>query len=57
MTLPDAIVNAWNLKDGNYQMTDMLYGLYTTDLVIENGVGRLAISLAPNASFILKLND
>ncbi|BDC98708.1 alpha-amylase family glycosyl hydrolase [Persicobacter psychrovividus] len=56
MSLPPEIVKAWNLKDGDkVTMMDQLYQKVSADLVIENGIGKFSVSLAPLQSYIFKL--
>ena len=53
--IPAAVVKQMNLKDGSYQLKDQLYGKNTTPLKIVNGVGKFALKIAPNESFIYKI--
>lgn len=57
LKVPEEVIKTWKLSDGNYPATDMLYGEYSTDLKIVNGIGILELKLEPLASFILKIND
>ncbi len=55
LKLPEDLINLWKLKDGNYQVTDQLYGEITTELIVEKGVGVLKLKLDPLVSMILKV--
>lgn len=55
LAIPQHIIAAWKLKDGNYNLKEQLYGKSPT-LKVENGVGQVTISLQPSESFILKIN-
>lgn len=55
LKIPKTVINAWNLKDGNYQFMDQLYGKIPSELMVENGIGIIKIKLAPLESLILKL--
>lgn len=55
LEIPANILKKWELKDGNYPLIDQLYNQSKTILVVKNGVGNLAITIAPLESFIYKL--
>jgi len=55
LKLPEDVISSWNLKDGEYQVTDQLYLKLTSDLKVENGIGNTNIKLAPLESLILKI--
>jgi len=55
LKIPADIIQKWNLKDGNYTITDQLYNKSSLQLRVENGEGKLQISIAPSESFIYKL--
>ncbi|MBA4277159.1 alpha-amylase family glycosyl hydrolase [Flavobacterium sp.] len=55
LRIPADIIQKWNLKDGNYTITDQLYHKKTTQLRIENGEGKAQISIGPSESFIFQL--
>lgn len=54
ITIPADVMAQWDIKDGDYQLTDQLYSVKTADLKVENGTGTLAVELDPNESLILK---
>ncbi|MFT4924642.1 MAG: glycosidase [Phenylobacterium sp.] len=54
LTVPSSVIKQWQLSDGQYPLDDQLYGHKST-LVVNNGVGSLAVSVAPLASFIYQL--
>ena len=54
MSVPESIIQSWNLKDGDYTLTDQLYGEFSTKLVFGDGIGKLTLEIAPNVSFILQ---
>ncbi len=55
LKIPKTIIKAWNLKDGNYQFIDQLYGKTPSKLIVKNGIGVIKIKLSPLESLILKL--
>ena len=57
LKLPEKIINTWNLIDGNYKVTEQLYGEIATELNIINGIGTLKLKLDPLASLILKVTN
>ena len=54
LKIPEEIIKKWNLKDGSHTVEDALYGS-KEELRIENGIGKIAVSLEPLQSFIFKL--
>ena len=55
LKIPSDIIQKWNLKDGNYSMTDQLYKKSSIQLQILNGEGKAQITIAPSESFIYQL--
>ncbi|HEX9152774.1 MAG TPA: alpha-amylase family protein [Flavobacterium sp.] len=55
LKIPSDIIQKWNLKDGNYTLTDQLYRKNDIQLRVLNGEGRIAITIAPSESFIYEL--
>ena len=55
LRIPADIIQKWNLKDGTYTITDQLYHQKTTQLRVENGEGKVQISIGPSESFIFQL--
>ncbi|WP_338407675.1 hypothetical protein [uncultured Flavobacterium sp.] len=54
-TIPDDSIQKWNLKEGTYVITDQLYHKNSVQLRVENGEGKVQISIAPLESFIYGL--
>ncbi len=57
LQLPKSVITKWNLKEGNYQFKDQLYGKITTKLKIEKDLSAMRIKIAPLESLILKLQN
>ena len=55
LKIPADIIQKWNLKDGTYTITDQLHHKYSVQLRVENGEGKVQISIAPSESFIFQL--
>jgi glycosidase len=55
LKIPADIIQKWNLKDGTYTITDQLYQKSSVQLRVENGEGKVQISIAPSESFIYGL--
>lgn len=55
LRVPTDIIQKWNLKDGEYTLTDQLYGTSKVMLLVENGEGRAQISIEPSESFVYEL--
>lgn len=55
LKIPSDIIQKWNLKDGTYTITDQLYHKSSVQLRVENGEGKVQISIAPSESFIYQL--
>jgi hypothetical protein len=53
--IPADVVKKMNLKDGKYKLKDQLYGKSTTELTVENGIGKFVVKISPNESFIYKI--
>lgn len=53
--IPADVVKKMNLKDGKYTLKDQLYGKSSTELLIENGVGKFKLKVGVNESFIYKI--
>jgi glycosidase len=54
LTIPNDVINKWNLKDGVYRLKDQLYGSENTLSVI-NGEGKIEIAIEPSESFVFEL--
>ena len=55
LKIPSDVLAKWNLKDGNYKVSDQLYKKEISTLKVENGVGTMKVKIAPSESFIFKL--
>jgi glycosidase len=55
LKIPSDIIQKWNLKDGNYTVTDQLYHKSAVKLQVLNGEGKAKITIAPSESFIYEL--
>lgn len=56
LQLPEELIKAWGLGNGEYTMSDQLYGKDTFKLIVKDGSGRVKVSVKPLESFILKLS-
>jgi hypothetical protein len=54
LVVPRELIKIWNLADGNYPLVDMLYGLESS-LVVNDGVGEVAVLAAPLESFVFAI--
>lgn len=55
LKIPSDIILKWNLKDGEYQLTDQLYKKNSVQLKVNNGAGVAKIIIKPSESFIFEL--
>nr|WP_315161686.1 alpha-amylase family protein [uncultured Flavobacterium sp.] len=55
LKIPSDIIQKWNLKDGNYTVTDQLYNKSSVQLKVLSGEGKVQITIAPSESFIYQL--
>lgn len=55
LRIPADIVQKWGLKDGTYTITDQLYHESSIPLRVENGEGKVQITIGPSESFIYGL--
>ena len=55
LRIPADIVQKWGLKDGIYIITDQLYHESSVSLRVENGEGKVQITIGPSESFIYGL--
>ena len=55
LKIPADIIKKWNLKDGDYTLTDQLYQKNSVQLQVKNGEGKAQIIIAPSESFIYQL--
>lgn len=55
LRIPADIIQKWNLSDGEFDLVDQLYGKNKAKLKVENGEGRVQITIAPSESFIYEI--
>ncbi|MFH6935400.1 alpha-amylase family glycosyl hydrolase [Flavobacterium sp. FlaQc-30] len=55
LKIPADVIAKWNLKEGEYKLTDQLYQQNSVLLKVENGVGKARIKILPSESFIFEL--
>ena len=55
LKIPADVIAKWNLKEGEYKLTDQLYQQNFVLLKVENGVGKAKIKILPSESFIFEL--
>ncbi|MFV8269861.1 alpha-amylase family protein [Flavobacterium sp. GT2N3] len=55
LKIPSDIIQKWNLKDGDYTVTDQLNKKNSVRLQVLNGEGKAQITIAPSESFIYQL--
>ena len=56
---PTDIINKWQLKDGNYKLTDFLSQgepARTANLEVVAGVGLVKLTISELESFVFKIN-
>ena len=53
--LPSSLIDSWQLTDGEYLLTEQLYGAEEVTLTVKDGSGELYLSFPPLASMILQL--
>ena len=57
LALPNNIIDAWDLSEGEYQLQDQLYNEYTSVLKVSENEARVRVDVKPLQSFILKVNS
>jgi glycosidase len=55
LKIPSDVISKWNLKDGEYQLTDQLYEKNSVQLIVNKGEGIAKVKIAPSESFIFEL--
>ncbi|GGG36311.1 O-glycosyl hydrolase family 13 [Croceivirga lutea] len=55
--LSPEVVQKWDLNKSNYTLTDKLNGKHKSELKIANGVGHIALNIAPLESFIFSIEQ
>lgn len=56
LKIPTDVILKWDLKDGEYVLTDQLYSNKKNVLVVKNGEGTVIVEIAPSESFIYQVN-
>lgn len=56
LKIPSDVILKWDLKDGEYILTDQLYSNKKNVLVVKNGEGTVIVEIAPSESFIYQVN-
>lgn len=57
LALPNNIIDAWGLSEGEYQLQDQLYKEYTSILKVSENEAKVRVDVKPLQSFILKVNS
>ncbi len=57
LSLPQDIIQKWELNDGEYQVEDQLFKTYKSTLKVNNNRATVRVNLKPLESFILKINQ
>ena len=55
LKIPADVIAKWKIKDGDYNIIDQLYKNKSAVLKVQNGIGTMAIKIAPSDSYIFKL--
>jgi len=55
LKIPSDVILKWNLKEGEYILTDQLYSNNKNILLVKNGEGTVIIKIAPSESFIYEV--
>jgi glycosidase len=55
LRIPAELIQAWGLSDGQYTLTEQLYGEVQVTLTVDNGEGRVPVALPALASYIFQL--
>ncbi len=56
LKIPEDVISEWGLQEGEYRITEQLYGDYSPGLVVEQGRGKIGLFLSPLSSYIFKIN-
>ena len=56
LSIPQNIIEKWDLKNGDYTVVDQLYKSYTSKLKVSGNKAEIRVDIKPLESFILKLN-
>ena len=57
LSLPEDVIEAWQLKDGEYIMEEQLYNAYQATLIVTGGKASMRIDIGPLESFILRIKE
>jgi glycosidase len=57
LKIPAEIIKEWELKEGSFNISDVLYGKTKLVLKVSDGIGRFTVEIHPLESFIFKLSD
>ncbi|PRX56483.1 alpha-amylase family protein [Flagellimonas meridianipacifica] len=57
LQIPEHLIQKWDLKDGNYDLKEELYGNALFQLMVEKGLGKINIEIQPLESLILSLKS
>ncbi|WP_299158210.1 alpha-amylase family glycosyl hydrolase [uncultured Eudoraea sp.] len=57
LKIPAEIIEEWELKEGSFNISDVLYGKTKLVLKVSDGIGRFTVEIHPLESFIFKLSD
>lgn len=55
LKIPSELLKKWDMSDGQYDVTEQLYGRAKSKLVVKNGEGKVWVELRPSESVIYKL--
>jgi glycosidase len=55
LKIPADIIRRWNLKDGEYDVKDQIFGKMASKLVVKDSEGKVWVKLGPSDSVIYKL--
>lgn len=55
LKVPEDVITKWELTDGDYLLSEVLYGEVSPKLSVINGQGQIQLDLAPLQSYIFKL--
>ena len=55
LKIPPEVIENWALKEGTYALSEEIYRQKKKILTVENGVGKIALEIAPLESFIFRI--
>lgn len=55
--VPPDLISQWQLTDGEYPLTEELYGEVKKNLSVNNGQGQIQVELEPLQSYIFKVRN